>query len=434
MSNQKIETLLLHAGQTPDSDTLSRGVPIYLTSSYNFKSTEHAANLFALKEFGNIYTRLMNPTTAVLETRLAALHNAKGAVAVASGMSAIFYSIAAICKAGDNFITGDKLYGGTYTLFNAQLARFGIEPRFVDSSDPENFAKQIDGKTKLIFTESVGNPACNIDDMAAIAKIAADHNIPLMVDNTTTPPPLFNPFEYGADIAIYSLTKMISGHGSVMGGIVVEKGDFNWKATDNFPDITEPDPNYHGVNFWDAFGDHKDAVAPGMAFSLKIRTGLLRDTGAVISPFNSHQVLLGVETLALRAERHSSNGGKVAQFLEKHPKVKWVNYAGLPSHKDHEISKKMFPLGVGAVFGFGLKGGYDSAIELINNVKLASHLANVLDAKTLIIHPASTTHQQLSSDERQKANVPDDMVRISVGIENVDDIIADLDQALSKVS
>jgi len=429
-TDHAIETLALHAGHSPDKETLSRAVPIYQTSSYVFRDTEHAANLFGLREFGNIYTRLMNPTTDVLEKRLAAMHGGSGAVATASGQAAVFYSIACISSAGQNFVTGDKLYGGTYTQFSYPLRRFGIEARFVDSSKPANFAKAIDKNTRLFYTESIGNPKCNIDDLDAIAEIAHTHKIPLIVDNTVSPPPIFNPFDHGADIVVYSLTKMVGGHGTSIGGAVIEKGDFDWKGAGKFPEITEPDQAYHGVNFWDAFGDHDHAVVRGLAYVLKIRTGLLRDLGACLSPFNAFLFLQGVETLPLRAERHCRNAQAVAEFLEGHDAVSWVNYAGLPSHADYRRAKKVMPVGPGAVFGFGIKGGLEAGKKFINAVKLCSHVANILDAKTLVIHPASTTHQQLSPDEQLQAGVSPDLVRISVGLENVRDIIADLDQAL----
>ena len=425
-----IETLALHAGQQPDPTTGSRAVPIYQTTSYVFKDAQHAADLFALRAFGNIYTRLMNPTTGVLEERLAALHGAKGAVATASGMSAIFYAIANICSTGQNFVASANLYGGTVTLFRQTLKRFGIEARLVDTADLAAVKAAIDGKTRLVYCESIGNPRGNVDDFAALAKVAHDAGLPLIVDNTVSPPPLFNPLAHGADIAVYSLTKMIGGHGTSIGGAVVEKGDFPWN-NGKFPEIAGPDESYHGVNFWDAFGGHDKAVAPGMAFVLKIRTGLLRDIGACLSPFNAQQILLGVETLPLRAERHVANAQKVAEWLAKHPLVSWVNYAGLPSHKDHARAKRYLPLGPGAIFGFGVKGGAAAGAKFISSVKLASHLANVLDAKTLVIHPASTTHQQLTAEQQTAAGVTPDFIRISVGLENVADIIADLDQALT---
>lgn len=432
MSDHKpgLETLALHAGQTPDQETLARAVPIYQTSSYVFRDSNHAADLFALRAFGNIYTRLMNPTTDVLEKRLAAIHGATGGLAVASGQAAIFYTVANITSAGQNLVTGDKLYGGTYNLFGVTMKRFGIDARFVDSSDPCNFERAIDANTRLLFTESIGNPKNNVDSFEAIAEIAHRHGIPFVVDNTVSPPPLFNPFDWGADIAVYSLTKMIGGHGTSIGGAIVEKGDFDWKGSGKFPEITEPDPSYHGVNFWEAFGNHPKAVAPGLAFVLKVRTGLLRDTGACLSPFNAFLFLQGIETLPLRARAHAQNAQQVAQFLASHPAVSWVNYPGLSTHPDFDRARKYFPFGPGAILGFGIKGGYEAGKRFINSVKLASHLANVLDAKTLVIHPASTTHQQLSEEERLRAGVTPDYIRLSVGIESVADIIADLDGAL----
>lgn len=430
-TDYKLDTLALHAGHTPDQETLSRAVPLYQTTSYVFRDSEHAADLFALRAFGNIYTRLMNPTTDVLEKRLAAIHGGTGAVAVASGQSAVFYAIAAITSAGQNFVTGDKLYGGTYTQFTVPLKRFGIEARFVDSRDPANFERAVDENTRLLYTESIGNPKGNVDDFEGIAEVARRHKLPLIVDNTVTPPPLFNPFDHGADIAVYSLTKMIGGHGTSIGGAVIEKGDFDWKGAGRYPEITEPDSAYHGVNFWEAFGNHDKAVAPGLAYVLKIRTGLLRDLGAALSPFNSWLFIQGLETLPLRARRHAENAQAVAEHLAAHPAVTWVDYAGLPGHPDYERAKKYLPLGPGAVFTFGVKGGLEAARRFIGAVKLASHLANVLDAKTLVIQPATTTHQQLTPQEQLKAGVTPEQVRISVGLEDLDDIIADLDQALA---
>lgn len=429
-TSQAIETLALHAGQKPDSETNARAVPIYQTTSYVFNSANHAANLFALREFGNIYTRIMNPTNDVLEKRLAAIHGGTGALTLASGQAAIFYSIVNITSAGQNFVTGKNLYGGTYTQFTSPLKRFGIEARFVDSSDPKNFEAAIDENTRLLYTESIGNPKSNVDDFEAIAEIAHRHKLPLIVDNTVSPPPLFNPFAHGADIAVYSLTKLIGGHGTSIGGAIVEKGDFDWKGAGKYPEITEPDPSYHGVNFWDAFGNHPQAVVPGLSYILKARTGLLRDLGACLSPFNAFLILQGLETLPLRARQHAANAQAVAEFLSKHPAVTWVNYPGLPSHPDHARAKKYLPEGPGAIFGFGVKGGLEAGKKFISSVKLASHLANVLDAKTLVIHPASTTHQQLTPEQQVEAGVTQDFVRISVGIENAADIIADLDQAL----
>lgn len=425
-----LATLALHAGYSPDRETLSRAAPIYHTTSYAFNDSDHAANLFALKEFGNIYTRIMNPTCAVLENRLAALHRARGCVSVASGMAAITYAILGICSAGDTVVSGDKLYGGTYTLFGHTLKRFGITVKFVDTRDPAAVAAAIDERTKAVFIESIGNPKCNIDDIAAIAKVAHAAGVPLIVDNTVSPPPIFDPFEHGADIIVYSLTKMIGGHGTAIGGAIIEKGDFDWSASGRFPTITEDDASYHGVNFWKAFGNHPQAVVPGMAYVLKIRTGLLRDMGACLSPFNAWDLAKGIETLPLRAEKHCANAAKVAAYLQQHPLVSWVEYAGLADHPDHGRAKALFPLGPGAIFGFGVIGGHGAGKRFIDAVKLCSHVANVLDGKTLVIHPASTTHQQLTTIEQIAAGVNPDMVRISVGLEHVDDICADLDQAL----
>ncbi|NLF19157.1 MAG: bifunctional O-acetylhomoserine aminocarboxypropyltransferase/cysteine synthase [Lentisphaerae bacterium] len=425
-----LDTLALHAGHTPDSATLSRAVPIYQTTSYVFNSSDHAADLFALRAFGNIYTRLTNPTTDVLEKRLAALHGAAGAVATASGMAAVTYAILNITSAGQNIVAGRNLYGGTVTLLKHTLKRFGIEARLVDTSDLTQVAAAVDGQTRLIYTESIGNPRCNVDDLDGLAAIAHEHGLPFIVDNTVAPPPLLNPFDHGADIVVYSLTKMIGGHGTAIGGAIVEKGDFNWAARGLFPEITEPDPTYHGVNFWEAFGGHERAVAPGLAFVLKVRTGLLRDTGACLSPFNAFLVLQGLETLPLRARQHVANAQAVAEFLQAHPAVSWVNYPGLASHPDHERARRMMPLGPGAVFGFGIRGGLEAGRRFIDHVKLCSHLANVLDAKTLVIHPASTTHQQLDEAAQRAAGVTPDFIRISVGLEDLRDITADLDQAL----
>ena len=430
LSTYRLNTQALHGGQAPDAVTGSRAVPIYQTTSYVFRDSNHAANLFALKEFGNIYTRLMNPTTDVLEQRMAALHGATGAVATASGQAAIFYALATITSAGQNIVSGSNLYGGTVTLFTHTLKRFGIEVRFVDSSEPRNFERAVDDNTRLLYTESIGNPRGNVDDFDAIAEVAHRHGIPFIVDNTVSPPPILNPFEHGVDIAVYSLTKIIGGHGTSIGGAVVEKGDFDWAANGKFPEISEPDDAYHGVNFWDAFGHHDNAVAPGLAFVLKIRTGLLRDTGACLSPFNAQQFILGIETLPLRAQRHCENAQLIAEFLDQHPLVTWVSFAGLPNHPDYERAQRLMPSGPSAVFGFGVEGGLEAGRKFIDAVQLCSHVANILDAKTLVIHPASTTHQQLNEAELLKAGVTPDFVRISVGLEDVDDIKEDLDQAL----
>ncbi len=423
-----LETKVLHAGHSPDS-TLSRAVPIFQTSSYLFRDTEHAANLFALKEPGNIYTRIMNPTTDVLEKRLAAIHDASAALVTSAGMAAIFYTVAAITKAGQNIVSGANLYGGTRALFENTLSRFGIEVRFVDSSNPANFEAAIDQNTRLLFSETIGNPRCNVDDLEGIAAVAHAHGIPFVLDNTVAPPPICNPFEFGADIAVYSLTKIIGGHGTSIGGAVVEKGSFDWAASGKFPEITDPDPAYHGANFWQALCTLEGT--PCTAFCVKLRTGLMRDIGAAPSPFNSFLFIQGLETLPLRAREHCKNAQIVAEFLDGHPAVTWVNYAGLPGHKDHARSKQYFPIGPSAVFGFGIKGGLEAGRKFIDSVKLCSHLANILDAKTLVIHPATTTHSQLSEAQLAEAGVSPDLVRISVGIEHADDIMADLDQALA---
>jgi len=427
---KRIETIALHGGQVPDPATGARAVPIYQTTSYVFKSVEHAANLFGLKEFGNIYTRIMNPTTDVLEKRLAELHGGTGALAVSSGMAAITLAVLNITRAGQNMVSTSFLYGGTYTLFHYTLRKLGIEVRFVDSRDPANVEAAIDDDTRLVYTESIGNPKNNVDDYPAIAAIAHKHRIPLVMDNTVSPPPLFNPFEFGTDIAVYSLTKIIGGHGTSIGGAIVDSGRFDW-SNGKFPEITEPDPSYHGVSYWDAFGSHDKAIAPGIAFVMKARLQLLRDLGPALSPFNSFLFLQGLETLPLRIRQQSANALEVARWLEKHPAVSWVNYPGLPSHPDHARAKRFLPEGQGAIIGFGVKGGIEAGVKLINSVKLVSHLANILDAKTLIIHPASTTHQQLTPEQRLSSGVTDDFVRLSVGLENVRDILADLEDALS---
>ncbi|MFH1542512.1 MAG: homocysteine synthase [bacterium] len=427
MTKKKLsdETILLHAGQEADPTTGSRAVPIYQTTSYNFKSTEHAANLFGLKEFGNIYTRLMNPTSDVFEKRVAALDGGVGALAVASGQSAITLSILNIAQNGDEIVSADNLYGGTYTLFKNTFAKFGIKVNFVDSSDPENFKKAITPKTKAIYVEGIGNPKLNVTDLEAIAKVAHDAGIPLIVDNTASPY-LLKPIDYGADIVVYSATKFIGGHGTSIGGVIVDSGKFNWE-NGKFTLITEPDPSYHGIKF-------VDALRPmgNIAYIIKARVTLLRDLGPCVSPFNSFLFLQGLETLHLRIVRHSENALAVAEFLEKHPKVSWVNYPGLKSSPDNKKAKKYLPKGAGAIVGFGIKGGAEAGKKFINSVELLSHVANIGDAKTLVIHPASTTHQQLSEKEQAATGVTPDFIRLSVGIENIDDIIADIKQALDK--
>ena len=419
--NLSFETLALHAGQTPDPTTLSRAVPIYQTTSYVFKSSEHAANLFGLKEFGNIYTRLMNPTSDVLEQRLAALDGGVGALALASGQAAITYAVLNITQAGQNIVSTNYLYGGTYNLFHYTLPKLGINVKFVDTTDPENVRRAIDDNTRLVYSESVGNPKNNVDDFEAIAAIAHQAGIPYVVDNTVTTPYLFKPLEHGADIVVYSLTKFIGGHGTSIGGAVVDGGTFPWN-NGQFPEFTEPDPSYHGLKYWEALGN--------LSYIIKMRVTILRDTGACISPFNSFQIIQGLETLHVRMARHVENARKVAQWLEAHPSVVWVNYPGLASHKDHTRALKYLPKGEGAIIGFGIKGGMEAGKKFIDNVKLLSHLANIGDAKSLVIHPASTTHQQLSAEEQIASGVTADFIRLSVGIENVEDIIADIDQAL----
>ncbi|MEJ5357825.1 MAG: O-acetylhomoserine aminocarboxypropyltransferase/cysteine synthase family protein [Desulfobacterales bacterium] len=425
----QLETLVLHAGHTPDAQTLSRAVPIYQTTSFVFRDTRHAADLFALRDTsGFIYTRIGNPTTDVLERRLAAIHGGSAAICTASGMAAVFYAVAAITGAGQNIVSGSNLYGGTHVLFENTLKRFGIEVRFVDTAHPEAVDAAIDGHTRLLYTESIGNPRCNVDDFEALAAVARRHRIPFVVDNTVSPPPIFNPFDHGADLAVYSLTKIIGGHGNSIGGAVVEAGRFDWAGAGKYPEITAPDPSYHGLNFWEALCALEGT--PCSAFCVKLRTGLMRDIGAALSPMNSFLILQGLETLPLRARAHCENARAVAAFLASHPRVRWVNYAGLASHPDHERAKRYFPLGPSAVFGFGLEGGLEAGRRFIESVRLCSHLANILDARTLVIHPATTTHSQLSPEEQRRAGVEPEMVRISVGIEHIEDILADLDQAL----
>lgn len=429
--NLNPETILLHGGQEADPTTGARAVPIYQTTSYNFKSTEHAANLFGLKEFGNIYTRLMNPTTDVFEKRMAELDGGVGALGVASGQSAISIAILNIAKNGDEIVSADNLYGGTYTLFNNTFAKFGIKVNFVDSSDPKNFEKAITSKTKAIYAESIGNPKLNVTDLEAIAKIAHKHNLPFILDNTVTPY-LLRPIQHGVDIVVYSATKFIGGHGTSIGGVIVDSGKFDWSIKENgkskFPLIADPDPSYHGINFIEAL-----KPMGNIAYIIKARVVLLRDIGPAMSPFNAFLFLQGLETLHLRIVRHSENALKVAKYLEKHKKVSWVNYPGLASSPEKKNTDKYLKKGAGAIIGFGIKGGKEAGIKFINNVKLLSHLANIGDAKSLVIHPASTTHQQLSAKEQAATGVTPDYVRLSIGIENVDDIIADIEQALAKV-
>jgi O-acetylhomoserine (thiol)-lyase len=431
LPTMKLGTKSLHAGQKPDPTTGSRAVPIYQTTSYQFRDTEHAANLFGLKELGNIYTRIMNPTTDVLEQRLAALEGGSGALAHSSGQAAITASILNIAGAGDHIVSVAQLYGGTYNLFHYTLPKLGIEVSFVDGDDPENFRKAVKANTKAFYGEGLGNPRLNILPFAEVAKIAREVGVPLIVDNTALSPYLNRPFEHGANIVVHSATKHIGGHGTSIGGIVVDGGNFNW-GNGKFPGFTEPDMSYHGLPHWEAFKAFAPAGGANIAFIMKMRLQFLRDVGSCLSPFNSFLLLQGLETLHLRMERHCANALKVAQYLEAHPKVKWTNYPGLKSSKYHDLAKKYLTNGFGALVGFGLKSGFEGGSRFINSLQLHSHVANIGDARSLAIHPASTTHSQLTAEERDSAGVTDDYVRLSVGIEDIEDIIADLEQALAK--
>ncbi|MBX3442450.1 MAG: O-acetylhomoserine aminocarboxypropyltransferase/cysteine synthase [Planctomyces sp.] len=424
-------TLCLHGGQAPDPATNARAVPIYQSTSFVFNSTEHAANLFGLREFGNIYSRIMNPTCDVLEQRMALLEGGSGALAVASGQAAETLAILNIARTGQNIVSSSSLYGGTYNLFHYTFPKFGIDCRFVDQQDPENFRRAIDADTRCVFLETIGNPRCDVPDFDAICGIAHDAGIPVIVDNTLASPYLCQPLMHGADIVVHSCTKFIGGHGTSIGGVIVEKGDFPWD-NGKFPELTEPDPSYHGLKFHETFSGMR------LAYILKVRTQLLRDLGPALSPFNAFLFLQGLETLHLRMERHSANAQAVAEFLSGHPKVAGVNYTGLPSHPSHALAKKYLPRGAGAVFGFEIAGRSaaeqrDRGVRLIDSVKLFSHLANVGDSKSLIIHPASTTHQQLTDAEQASTGVTPGFVRLSVGTEDVEDILADLKQALDRI-
>ena len=417
------DTLQIHAGQEPDPTTGSRAVPIYQTTAYNFKDTDHAANLFALKEFGNIYSRIMNPTCDVLEKRIAALEGGVAALAVASGSAAITYAIMNIASNGDEIVSASSLYGGTYNLFANTLPKYGITTRFVDPDDAQNFARAITDKTKAIFIETIGNPSANIIDIAAVAAIAKEHKIPLIVDNTFATPYLCRPLELGANIVVHSATKFIGGHGTTIGGLIVDGGNFDWAASGRFPDFTSPDKSYNGLIYSESFGN--------LAYILKARVQLLRDTGACLSPFNAFMLLQGLETLSLRVERHVQNAQKVAAYLQNHPQVSWVNYPGLTDNKYHALAQKYLPLGAGSIFTFGIKGGAAAAKKFVGDLKIFSLLANVADAKSLVIHPASTTHAQLSNEQQISAGVAPDLLRLSIGIEDVRDLIADLEQAFT---
>jgi len=425
MSNERKlqpETLAVHAGQVPDPTTLSRAVPIYQTSSFVFNDSQHAADLFGLKEEGFVYTRIINPTTDVFEKRIAALEGGVGALALASGQASVFYSILNIASVGDEIVSSSSLYGGTYNLFSHTLPSFGITVKFVDPADPKNFEKAITSKTKAVFAETIGNPKGDVLDIEAVAEIAHHHSIPLIVDNTIPSPYLLRPIDFGADIVVHSATKFIGGHGNAIGGVIVDSGKFDWKQSGKFPGLTDPDPSYHGLIYTEEAGE--------AAYITKARVKLLRDLGAPLSPFNSFLFLQGLETLHLRLERHSQNALEVAKFLEKEEAVKSVSYPGLESHPSYELAKKYLPKGQGAVLTFEIKGGVEAGKKLIDSVQLFSHLANIGDSKSLIIHPASTTHQQLSSEEQLDTGVTPGLIRLSVGTEAIDDILYDLKQAI----
>jgi O-acetylhomoserine (thiol)-lyase len=426
-NNYKLETLCVHAGQEPDPSTTSRGVPVYRTSSYVFKSTEHAANLFGLKELGNIYTRLMNPTHDILEKRIAALEGGAAALALSSGTSAVYYSIINICSAGEEIVSGSNLYGGTYTMFDNILPQFGIHVKFVDPLDPKNFQNAITDKTRAIFIETIGNPVLEVTDIEAVADIAHGHGLPLIVDATFTTPCLLKTIEHGADIVVNSLTKWIGGHGSGIGGVVVDSGKFNWKDP-KFKLYNEPDPSYHNIRYAHDLGD----LNP-LAFILRMRLVPLRNLGACISPDNAWMFLQGLETLHLRMKRHCENAAKVAKFLKDHPKVLWVRYPGLKDDPTYPVAQKYLKKGFGGMVVFGIKGAMDAGRKFIEGLRLFSHLANVGDAKSLALHPSSTSHSQLTEAQQKAGGLTPDLIRLSIGIEHIDDIIEDLEQAFARV-
>jgi O-acetylhomoserine (thiol)-lyase len=428
MATHGLSTLALHAGQQADPTTGARAVPIYQTTSYVFKSSEHAANLFALKEFGNIYTRIMNPTTDVFERRIAALEGGTGALAVASGQSAISLALLAITRLGDQIVSANNLYGGTYQLFHHTLPRLGRTTTFVDSRKPEAFKRAITDKTRAVYIETIGNPKLDVPDFEAIARIAHEAGVPLVVDNTVGVG-LVRPIDYGADILASSATKYIGGHGTSIGGVIVDSGKFRWN-NGKFPEFTEPDPSYHGIVYWDALGNV--AGMGNVAFILKVRVTLLRDLGPALSPFNSFLFLQGLETLPLRQRQHAANALAVARHLKQHPLVSWVTYPGLEEDPSYPLAARYLKHGFGGIVGFGIKGGLEAGKRFIDSVQLLSHLANIGDAKSLVIHPASTTHQQLSRDEQEETGVTADYIRLSIGLEDVEDITADIDQALKK--
>ncbi|AND86054.1 aminotransferase class V-fold PLP-dependent enzyme [Clostridium tyrobutyricum] len=418
------ETLQVHAGQVPDPATGARAVPIYQTTSYVFKDADEAADFFQLKRPGNVYGRIMNPTEDVFEKRVAELEGGAAGLATASGLAAIFYSILNVASAGDNIVSASTLYGGTYELFSVTLKKLGISVTFVDPDDPENIRKAITDKTKAVYAETIGNPKINVLDIEKVANIAHENKIPLIIDNTFATPYLVRPIEYGADVVVHSATKFIGGHGTTLGGIIVDGGKFDWAGSGKFPDFTTPDKSYGGLVYAD--------LAPA-SFAAKARVQLLRNTGATLSPQSAFYLLQGLESLSLRVERHVENARKVVEFLSKHPKVSWVNYPELESSPYRELSKKYLPKGAGSIFTFGIKGGLEAGKKFINSVKLFSLLANVADAKSLVIHPASTTHAELTPEEQKEAGVTPDLIRLSIGVENIDDIIYDLDQALAKI-
>jgi O-acetylhomoserine (thiol)-lyase len=416
------ETLCVHAGQIPDAQTGSRAQPLYQTTSYVFDSADHAASLFNLQTFGNVYTRLSNPTTAVFEERMAAIEGGRASVATASGQAAEMVAFLNILQAGDHVVSSAKVYGGTHTMLAVNFAKLGIEATLVDPDDPENFRRALKPNTRAIFSETLGNPAINVVDLAAIAAIAHEAGVPFIVDNTAASPYLCQPFAHGADIVVHSATKFIGGHGTSMGGVVIESGRFPWD-NGKFPSMTEPSQGYHGVRFYETFGD--------FGFTMKARMEILRVFGPAISPFNAWLMLQGLETLPVRMQRHCENAMRVAQFLEGHAKVAWVNYPGLPGNRHHSLAKRYMPKGAGSLLSFGIEGGYDAGVKFIEGLQFVSHLANIGDTKSLVIHPASTTHRQLSEEDQVKAGVPPDMVRLSIGLESIDDIVWDLDRALA---
>lgn len=426
MEQKGFETLSLHAGFKSDPTTGALAVPIYQTAAYQFKNSDHAAALFGLTEFGNIYTRLMNPTLSILEERVCALEGGKSALAVSSGQSAITIGIMNIAEAGSEIISSSNLYGGTYTLFHYTLKKMGLKVHFVDVHDLDGFQKAINDKTKLIYVESMGNPAMDVADLDAISRLAHEHRIPVMVDNTFPTPYLLRPFEHGADLVIHSLTKYMGGHGTSIGGVIVDSGKFDF-TSGRFPTFTEPDPSYHGLRYAEAFAD-----LPVTDYIAKARLQWLRDVGSAMSPFNAYLILLGIETLALRMDRHSENALKVARFLESHPKVNRVLYPGLPSHRDHELAARLMPRGVGGMMAFGIKGGREAGRRFVDSLELFSHVANVGDAKSMAIHPASTTHSQLTPEELKASGATEDYIRLSIGIETYEDLELDLAQALDK--